>query len=111
MSLKYYVSKLLELMQVGNQVEHDTYNYYVNIYYLQLNNCTDATEIWNALNEDADYILPVTIRIDTYRKLIEIERTPNNLKYFASYLYLHGPDWDIEAAKLLKEAEELDTSI
>ena len=67
----------------------------------------DEQAIREVLNLDSSDTLPVDLKRATYERLIEISgRRPEDLKNYAWYLQLHGPEWDDYAHSLLKEADE-----
>ncbi len=68
---------------------------------------SDEQAIREALDLDTSDTLPVDLKRATYERLIEIsDRRPEDLKNYAWYLQLHGPEWDDYARSLLKEADE-----
>lgn len=67
----------------------------------------DEGSIRAALELDVGDVLPVDLKRAAYERLLEAgRRSPQDLKNYAWYLQLHGPEWDTYADALLEEAEE-----
>jgi hypothetical protein len=68
-----------------------------------LEECTDKEDFYPILT-NWDIILhelPVEIGMKIYNQLLKVSNTPSDLRSFAFYRQLRGPDWDEIAEKML----------
>lgn len=107
MSLKEVANELTQLSQSTDVNQADWENTKQK-YNEALQETNDAQVLRDIIQEDVMMELAIESRIATHERLLSIERLPEDLRDFAYYLQLHGPDWDDKAADLIAEADKLE---
>jgi len=108
MNLKDLTKRIVALLEEGENVDHTVYAETISQYMTYLNLSTDVSEMKEVLQEYGWTGLTVDLHIATSRRLVEVERSPDNLRLLASVLDAYGPDWDDEVAEMRREADERD---
>lgn len=106
MTLKEHTTRIIALLHEGENVNHADWEEAVSQYMTYLNQSTDVSEIKEAAQEYGWTDLTTDLHIATSRRLVAVERSPDNLRLLANVLGAYGPDWDDEAAELNREADE-----
>jgi hypothetical protein len=108
MTLKDLTKRIVALLEEGENVNHAVKAETLSQYITYLNQSTDVSEIKEAAQEYGWTDLTTDLHIATSRRLVEVERMPDNLRLLAHVLGAYGPDWDNEAAELYRAADELE---
>jgi hypothetical protein len=110
MTLEKVISQFLE-QAAKARFEGGKYERIVTEFSVTLEKFTEQEALYQTIN-DHDLMLsqvPVEIGIQIYHRLLELNHTASDLRSFAFYLQLRGPDWDEMADKMLQVADFLDT--
>lgn len=102
--MKRLVETLIQQLDNDNKIWTETERELIQ----EVISSTNEKSLTDALNSDPYDDLPVATKIIMLRRAVELNRNRQNLEALASYLLRHGPVWDEEANKLMKEAAKLD---
>lgn len=97
------IKALMEADWQNNSSELSSQMAEIKVRFLQGIIQVDRPDILQKIIElDADLEMPFDIIKVTYQQLIKLGcRDTNTLRNYAHYLLLHGPDWDVEANKII----------
>jgi hypothetical protein len=107
MSLVELARLLLELEKdVG--ANHLLWEETKKTYMLSLSQCNNPDELLQILRFNSELRFPISLMMATYEKILENLQTPELLREYASYLYLHGSDWDEYSFQLVARAKQME---